>query len=119
MAHKGTRGGAEPTAPDARNPRYAPTGDRNPLYATDLATYNVDHAKWTAAKRGFDDHSHTKIHKKGSGGKRSTATTAGKATVDATAGRQGSIQHGKHSVETAGGKLKSPHSMTLKELFNV
>jgi hypothetical protein len=62
--------------------------------------------------RGFDDKGKISIPKrKGSKTK--------KPVVNETAGRQGSIHHGKHSVETAGGKLKSLHSMTLGELFKI
>ncbi len=82
----------------------------------------IDEAKKAEAKkkedslRGFDDSgritsSSSKRPRRGSGTR--------KPVVDATAGRQGSIHHGKHSVETAGGKLKSLHSMTLGELFNI
>ena len=63
------------------------------------------------ADRGFDD--------SGKITSMSDGKNKRKNLVDEKAGRQGSVHHGKHSVETAGGKLKSPHAMTLGELFNI
>ena len=97
---------------------------RNPLDDKDKK------AREEAAKREAEIAAQKKIEKKyqadaarGFDGRGKITSMSGKNKrknlVDEKAGRQGSVHHGKHSVETAGGKLKSPHSMTLGELFNI
>jgi hypothetical protein len=80
--------------------------------AQDAARKAAEKKKAGDARRGFDDKGKISIPKR-----RGSKTK--KPVVNETAGRQGSIHHGKHSVETAGGKLKSLHSMTLGELFKI